>query len=126
MPAYRLRDVCTAADDALTISQPLGAVGRQCGIDIVVARQVIGQSPSIARRFGCAHADMRPRHEGRIADQRDAADYHRRGLQVDDRLQQRLAPPRCIAFGERSCQQASSSAQRFFILCGRFRFVGLG
>ena len=80
-----------AADDTLTIGQPLGTVGRQCGIDIVVARQVIGQRPSIARRFGRAHADMRPRHEGRIADQRDAADNHGRGLQVDDRLQQRLA-----------------------------------
>src|ERR1700722_12719463 len=34
-------EMSAAADDALTISQPLGAVGRQCGIDIVVARQGI-------------------------------------------------------------------------------------
>jgi hypothetical protein len=36
-------EMSSAADDALTISQPLGTVGRQRGIDIVVARQVIGQ-----------------------------------------------------------------------------------
>jgi hypothetical protein len=59
-------EMSAAPDDALTIRQPLSAVGRQCGIDIVVARQVIGQRPSIARRFGRAHADMGPRDEGRI------------------------------------------------------------
>ena len=41
-------EMSAAADDALTISQPLRAVGRQCGIDIVVAREVIGQRPSLS------------------------------------------------------------------------------
>lgn len=52
------------------------------------------EGEGVEGRLGHAHAGVRPRHEGGVADERDAAADHRRRHEIVDRLQHR-------AFGAR-------------------------
>ena len=101
-----------AAGDALTIGQPLGSVGRQRGIDRRRWRRQVYR-PAPERRLAALVVPMPTCGRATAAaspSSADAADNHRRSLQVDDRLQQRLAHLR-HHFGERRRQQLMASAR---------------
>ena len=54
------------------------------------ARKRLGEAHHVERCLGDAHADVRPRDERRIADQRDAALHGVPGLEIEYRLEERL------------------------------------
>ena len=76
-------------DDAAADRQPLRLEAQQRRLD-VVGGDGVGQRGGVLAGLRHAGADMRPRHEGRVADDGDAAERHARRLQIVDRLQHRL------------------------------------
>ena len=82
-------EMARALDDAAADGQPLRLEAQQRRLDVVRGKR-IGQRQRVVAGLRHAGADMRPRHERRIADDGDAAERHARRLQVVDRLQHRL------------------------------------
>ncbi len=80
----RARDDCGAEAGAGSVVLP------ERFPDVVRGTKRIGQRHGIAARLGDAHTDVRARHERGIAHQRDPAEHQLRGLDVVDRLEERL------------------------------------
>ena len=92
-------EVAGARDDAVAGRAARGFELSQRRIDIAAAREQIGEHDRILGGLGDAGADMRARHEGGIAEQRDAPECHLRHREIVDRLQERLRAQR-QHFGE--------------------------
>ena len=79
-----------ALDDAAADADALGLERPQGRLDLRVPVERRGEGDRVVRRLGDAGADMRARDERGVADERDAAERHRRRLEVVDRLQEGL------------------------------------
>ena len=79
-----------ALDDAAADADALGLERPQRRLDLRVPVERRGEGDRVVRRLGDAGADMRARDERGVADERDAAERHRRRLEVVDRLQEGL------------------------------------
>ena len=83
-------EIAGARDQGRAESARLPLIGRQRGVDIAGRRrQRIGQPGRIQRGLADAGADMRPRDESGIAQQRHAAGDDARRFQIEDRLKER-------------------------------------
>src|SRR5687768_12915651 len=93
-PGARLdvRPQASSARDAAPAelaAQALVAVER--GIELArAAGDALREAQRVERRLGHAHADMRARNEGGIAEQRDPPEREARRLDVEDRLEEGL------------------------------------
>src|SRR5215218_9250996 len=82
-------EMSRALDDAAADGQPRSLKVLQRRFD-VRGFQSTRQGCGIARRFADAGADMRPRHKGRVPDDRHPAESHAWGFEVINWLQDRL------------------------------------
>src|SRR3984893_5286896 len=56
----------------------------------VLAPHRLGEACRLERRLGHARPDMRARHKGSVAHERDAPEHRARAFQIEDRLEERL------------------------------------
>src|SRR5258708_9059077 len=96
-PAPRIEigaETASTLDEQAADLPPLAVIARERRSEIAAGRsERIGKPLRIERRLGDPHADVRPRDEGGVSEERDPAERHPRRLELENGLNNGLRRP---------------------------------